>query len=142
MCFPNTLGAVAVLCEECRGAKRRNQRRGNAAAQPAKGISIDGYHNGFLFSSRGFIADTSSVRKEETVIDTRSLRRNRGAQSASPAVRTEVLGEIHDERGLIFVLDGCAPRPHLRHRSSPGRGVLALLYDQRRAVAQQASLGN
>ena len=66
---------------------------------------------------------------------------NLGGLSASHAARTEVLGEVHDERGLILVLDGCAPRAHLRHRSSPGRGVLPLLRDQRGAVAQQASLG-
>ena len=65
-----------------------------------------------------------------------------GAPSASHAARTEVLGEIRDKRGLIRVLDGCAPRPHLRHRSSPGRGILPLLRDQRGAVAQQASIGD
>ncbi len=50
-----------------------------------------------------------------------------------------VLREIRDDRGLILVLDGRAPRPHLRHGASPGRGVLVLRGDQAGAVAQAGS---
>ena len=58
------------------------------------------------------------------------------------APRTNVLGEIRNECGLILILDLGTPRAHLRHRSTPRRRVFPLLNDQGGTVAQQASLGH
>ena len=65
-----------------------------------------------------------------------------GRRSAPGTARAVVLSEVRDDRRLVFVLDRRAPCPHLRHRSTPGRGVLPLLRDQSSAVAQQAPVAD
>ena len=53
VCFADTFGAVAVLCEQTRGAERRHQRGGqvstDVATQHSQGVSMAACHHASYF---------------------------------------------------------------------------------------------